>query len=438
MEVLVWFLTIFGLVGIPTILAASFPYEWLEYACIIVNAFLVFIITQQLLEIVISLFSRPVRSFTSSVFKTITIIIPAYLPNEKDIIISTLDSYANISYNGGGAGSTFNVILAYNTPTDMPEAEKLLTNYQTKNSGWLSLYKVVGSRTKAQNINYVLDNAPGINDIVGIFDADHHPYADTLYRANYWLTDQNYDFVQGRCKVRPNKSVLSNLVSMNFDLMYCVQHQFRKVLFDVGIFGGSDGYWKKDVLKTLKFDPTKLTEDIDCTVRAIGLGYKGTYDKMMVSSEDAPPSLTSLFHQRVRWAQGWMEVSLAHFTTYFSAPNYNAWQRFYLVNLFVIRELICHIVLLCLPFMIAKMIWLNGFSPDLFGGLTLLYALTTYPLMVIAGIVSSYELYHKDLWLIPVSVLASIVWIYFEQLIMMRARVRWLLRQNNWMVTRRS
>lgn len=435
MEVLVWSLTIFGLVGLPIILASVLPYEWLDGACIMVNAILIFIITQQLLEIVVALISKPVRSFTSSGYKPITVIIPAYLPNEKDIILDTLDSYVNLSYHGA-AGKNFNVILAYNTPKDMPEVEKKIADYEKKNQGWLKCYKVPGSRTKAQNINYVLDNHQGLNEIIGLFDADHHPYPDTLMRGNYWLIERGYDFVQGRCKVRPNTSLLSYIVSMNFDLMYCIQHQFRKVVFDIGIFGGSDGFWKRDVLSLIKFNPSMLTEDINCTVEAIKMGYKGTYDVRMVSTEESPPSLKALFRQRGRWSLGWLQVSIKHFRVFFTAPGYSLWQRIGLVNLFIIRELFSHVVLLCLPFLSAKIIW--EAPPDLFAGLTMFYSLVTYPLTVVASLVASYEIYHQNLYLIPISVLGSVLWIYFEQLVMMMAKVKLLLRQTEWVVTKRS
>lgn len=438
MEWLIWVMTLFGLIGIPVIIAGSIQYQGVYYMSIVVNSIVCFIITQQNLEMLVAIFYHFFGSDTITSFRheKITVILAAYLPNEKDIIFETLSSYKNMDYEGP-PGKNFNVILAYNTPKDIPDAEKAISDYQKQNSSWFSFYKVPNSRSKAQNINYVLDNAT-THKIIGVFDADHHPYPDNLYRGNYWITERGYDFVQGRCKVRPGSSILSNLVSLNFDLMYCIQHQFRKAVFDYGIFGGSNGYWRADLLRLLQFDHHMLTEDIDCTVRAIRNGRRGMYDNKMVSTELAPPSMDSLIQQRVRWAQGWMEVSIAHFSTYFTAPNYKWYQRLAMVNLFVIRELLSHTTLLCLPLMIAKMIWESGALPDPFAGFVLIYSLTSYPLMVVAGFISSYEIYKDNFYLIPISFLFSIGWIYIEQFIMMRARSRWALKQNNWVVTRRN
>jgi hypothetical protein len=59
-------------------------------------------------------------------------------------------------------------------------------------------------------------------------------------------------------------------------------------------------------------DNSMLTEDIDSSFRAMLNGYRVEYDPTIVSFEEAPPSLYDLFRQRLRWAQGWQEVTQRH------------------------------------------------------------------------------------------------------------------------------
>lgn len=59
--------------------------------------------------------------------------------------------------------------------------------------------------------------------------------------------------------------------------MYNVGHEGRSNLFDLGIFGGSNGMWKAEVLQRIRMDGDMLTEDIDSSFRAHLQGYKVTY-----------------------------------------------------------------------------------------------------------------------------------------------------------------
>jgi len=56
-----------------------------------------------------------------------------------------------------------------------------------------------------------------------------------------------------------------------------------------------------------------LTEDIDSTLRAITSGARIVYDLKVLSFETAPETFAALLKQRLRWAQGWTQVSIRHF-----------------------------------------------------------------------------------------------------------------------------
>jgi len=95
-----------------------------------------------------------------------TAIICAYLPNEAARIVETIEHFLTIDYPAG-----LQVILAYNTPRDLPveiELKEIARRHPN-----LLLLRVVHSKSKAQNLNAGLTRATG--DFVGIFDADTTP-----------------------------------------------------------------------------------------------------------------------------------------------------------------------------------------------------------------------------------------------------------------------
>jgi cellulose synthase/poly-beta-1,6-N-acetylglucosamine synthase-like glycosyltransferase len=94
--------------------------------------------------------------------------------------------------------------------------------------------------------------------------------------------------------------------------MYNVGHHGRTSLFGIGVFGGSNGCWRRELLEQIGMDHTMLTEDIDSSLRATLAGAKIGYSSELISSEEAPACELTLRKQRLRWTQGWTEVSHRH------------------------------------------------------------------------------------------------------------------------------
>lgn len=67
------------------------------------------------------------------------------------------------------------------------------------------------------------------------------------------------------------------LIAAEFEDMYNVGHEGRTTLFDLGIFGGSNGYWEAPLLKEIQMDGSMLTEDIDSSFRATLKGARIAY-----------------------------------------------------------------------------------------------------------------------------------------------------------------
>ncbi len=151
-------------------------------------------------------------------FPKASAIIPAYLPNEAGTIVATIEAFQRMEYPG-----EFQIILAYNTPRDMPiEAE--LQAMDRRDPRFMAL-RVPYSTSKAQNVNAALSMVQG--EFVGVFDADHQPDPDSFTRAWHWLSN-GYEVVQGHCLIRNGDSTrVARTIAIEFEGIYAVSHPGR-------------------------------------------------------------------------------------------------------------------------------------------------------------------------------------------------------------------
>ncbi len=272
------------------------------------------------------------------------LVIVAYLPNEKDIIIDRI-MYAveKIVY----PKDKIRINLVYNTPRPIEPLETELQDLTTQYSH-LRVHKVANSSSKADNLNYFFTLHTGA-DVIAVFDSDHytHPYGPR-WAIERLMSDTKIDIVQGRCVVfNSQASLLSAMISVEFDKIYAVSHPGRATLWGFGLFTGSNGYWRASLLRRLKMDGDMLTEDIDSSLRAFSKGTKAVHDLNVVSYELAPTTLPAFWKQRLRWAQGWAQASMKHLIHTISKPQESPrtfTMRFGLLSLLLIRELSYYLV----------------------------------------------------------------------------------------------
>jgi cellulose synthase/poly-beta-1,6-N-acetylglucosamine synthase-like glycosyltransferase len=280
---------------------------------------------------------------------SMTAVIPAHLPNEAATIVETLEAFLAVEYD------RFEVILAYNTPLPLPVEAELAALAAADPR--LTVVPVPFSTSKAQNVNAALHLATG--DVVGVFDADHHPAPDSFARAAAWLAN-GADVVQGRCVVRNGgASRVSAVVAREFDVLYGVSHLGRARLHGYAVFGGSNGWFRADLLRRLRLHPDVLTEDIDISVRAVLERASTVYDPGMISTELAPVTPAAWWSQRTRWAQGWLQVSLRHLLTCLGSPRLTRRQRWGTAFLLGWREVAPWLTLAVVPLLVWSA-WFDG------------------------------------------------------------------------------
>lgn len=248
---------------------------------------------------------------------TLLVIVAAYLVNERDVIEETLNHMGNVHYKGEA-----NILLCHNSPS-FPEKEELIHRLEDLSRGFFQMYgkhlyiaECMYSHSKAENVNYGLDIVKeGIidkPDIVAMYDADHQPELWSWERVVYMFTKTGCDLIQGRCVIRNNENFFAKMIAVEYELMYTLHQKGGGILRNYGIFGGSNGFWRYDLLAEIGMDESMLTEDIDSNYRALELGTYILYCDDVISYELTPPNLKAWISQRLRWSQGWVEVTSRH------------------------------------------------------------------------------------------------------------------------------
>src|ERR1700730_7027184 len=229
-------------------------------------------------------------------------LLAAHLPHAAATLVDTVANLLRQDYPGD-----FQVIVSYNSPQRLP-IEDTLEELAAHDSRLL-LLRVEASTSKAQNVNAALAHVRG--EFVGIFDADHHPAQGSFSRAWQWLS-KGHDVVQGHCVVRNgDASWVARLIAVEFETIYAVSHPGRARLHGFGMFGGSNGYWRRDALRQIRMQ-RMLTEDIEASMRSLRGGFNIVSDPGLVSTELAPTTMGALWGQRMRWAQGWTQTARRH------------------------------------------------------------------------------------------------------------------------------
>jgi len=363
-----------------------------------------------------------------------TAIIAAYLPNEQDIIGETI---RHMLTQIDVPQEKFQIILAYNTPESLA-IEADLQKLAASDARLLPL-RVSGSRSKAENVNAALGISTG--EIVAIYDADHLPAPDCFRRAWEWLSD-GCDMVQGRCLIRNHaRNWLTRIIAIEFDTIYSVSHPGRAHLSRTAIFGGSNGYWRREILSALQLNPAMLTEDIDVSVRALLEGRRLVHDRSIVSAEMAPLEISHWMLQRKRWAQGWLEVALKHSGTLMRSPYYTPRQKFLWFYLLAWREVYPALSIQFFPLLFASA--LTGIGIHWFGNTFFLLAgiinLACGPLVLLATYFLAPPKSRRGLgvwyW---ASGLFSLVYTTLKLSVTLVAQFSHLLKDREWVTTPRA
>jgi cellulose synthase/poly-beta-1,6-N-acetylglucosamine synthase-like glycosyltransferase/GGDEF domain-containing protein len=357
-------------------------------------------------------------------------IIAAYLPNEAETIIDTVRAFLRQDY------PDLQVILAYNTPHDLP-VEAALHAIAARDPRLVPI-RVRDSVSKAQNVNAALTVVTG--EFVGVFDADHHPTRGAFRRAWRWIS-HGADVVQGHCVVRDGDGFLQRLIAAEFESIYAVAHPGRARLSGFGIFGGSNGFWRTSLLLRTRMRGFMLTEDIDSSMRVVAAGGRIVSDPGLVSTELSPPDWHGLWNQRLRWAQGWSQVSLRHLIVMLRNNRLTRRQRVGLAYLLGWRELYPWISLQAFPILCY---WFLRGAPPIDWFVPVFIATTLFTTS--AGVMQAWtswklarpHLHRRPRWFVAFGIASLLFYTEYKNAITRTAHLKEAMRERSWKVTPRA
>jgi len=289
----------------------------------------------------------------------LTIVIPCYMPNEKDILEEVLDFYEEQLKHYPGESK---VLIVWNSPQNHPEVEDALNKRVESwpNKG-LIVKRNMWSTSKCDNLNMACDFID--TEMALLNDADTMVHWGTMVRASMWIGDEGYDIAQS-----VNTHNRADCIGMPGDEGEQKCHPYG-VLITIGDgtkpqnmatqnmrshtpFNGRGGFWRSSALKKVGFDHHTVGEDHDAAYRGCAYyGFKGILDNNMLCQEQEPPDCDSMVKQRIRWETAALEMRRT-FMWILLSPHYTKWEAWVLIWSQLTNN--CNLPLQSLPLQIAS------------------------------------------------------------------------------------
>ena len=186
-----------------------------------------------------------------------------------------------------------------------------------------------------------------------------------------------------------------------------------------------------------------LTEDIDSSIRIIEAGHKIASDPYLISRELATTTLKALWNQRMRWAQGWFQVSLRHIWRGLRSQRLSFRQKLGFVHLLAWREIYPWLSFQMVP-IIAFWAWRLG-GPDRIDWFVPIFVLTTLFTQsaaigqtLFAYRLAAPEIRRRRRWFVFYLLASFLFYTPFKNLIAMVAQIKEALGERQWKVTPRG
>lgn len=179
-------------------------------------------------------------------------------------------------------------------------------------AGYLTREKNLNA--KAGNINSALKHTSG--ELLLVLDCDHVPTEDFLQNTvGFFLADPTLFVVQ-----TPHNFISPDPLEKNLDTYHASPAE-NELFYDVmqpcldfwgtSFFCGSAAVLRRSVINELGgIAGQTITEDAETTIDAMGLGYTTAYLNRPMVSGLQPETYSGFIVQRVRWAQGMLQIFL--------------------------------------------------------------------------------------------------------------------------------
>jgi biofilm PGA synthesis N-glycosyltransferase PgaC len=239
----------------------------------------------------------------------VSILVPCY--NEEETLENTITNLDKLNYpnyeiiaiNDGSKDRTSEVLMALASKYEKLRVIDLRTNAGKANALYLGL---IASRGEF---------------LVGI-DADAYlDYNALAYMIPHFTTPhygERVGAVTGNPRVRNRSSLLARIQLCEFSSIISLIKRTQRLLGKVMTVSGVVVVYRKQALMDCGlWDRDLITEDIGVTWKLQKRFWDVRYEPRAICWMLVPETLVGLWKQRVRWAQGGLEVMLRHWDIFF-------------------------------------------------------------------------------------------------------------------------
>lgn len=229
----------------------------------------------------------------------VTVLIPAH--NEAEVIADTLAAACRIDY------PHYELVVVDDGSTDgtADRVEPFLATRRVR------LVRKLVNEGKALALN---DALPLVNgEIVLTLDADAAPDPQVLRCIVPHFRSARVAAVTGNPRVRNADTFLARLQAIEFSSIVSLLRRSQRIWGRIVTVSGVVAAFRRSaVFDVGGFSPNMPTEDIELTWKLQKRFYDVRYEARAIVWMTVPTSLSGLYHQRLRWARGLMQVFHKH------------------------------------------------------------------------------------------------------------------------------
>lgn len=230
-------------------------------------------------------------------YPSVAILIPAH--NEGLILEDTLNAMMKLRYPGH-----LDVFLLDDQSIDQTAA---VARSFAENFSRIHYIKVPPGEPKGKSrvLNYGLSISQ--SDYFLVYDADNQPDSDAVTKL-VEIAEQTENAAGAVGVVRTlnqNKTWLTRMISIEFQVFQLTMQSGRWKLFNLGSLPGTNMLLRRSVIEELEgYDPYALAEDAELTIRITQKGYVLPIVPYAQTWEQEPENLQTFLKQRTRWLIG--------------------------------------------------------------------------------------------------------------------------------------
>jgi biofilm PGA synthesis N-glycosyltransferase PgaC len=231
-----------------------------------------------------------------------SIIIPAY--NEEGSIEVIVDNLGDLNY------PSYEVIVVNDGSTD--KTAEIVDNLVLKHPSWLKVVHLKENKGKANALNMGILISKG--QFLVTIDADCLLDKEAInWFAWHLLSHPRVGAITGNPRVWNRTSLLAKIQTGEYATIIGLIKRTQRILGKILTVSGVIAAYRKSALLDVGFfEGDTVTEDIDITWKLQKKFWDVRYEPRALCWILVPETIRGLWHQRVRWAQGGLQVLIKH------------------------------------------------------------------------------------------------------------------------------